>query len=181
MDSTGATARTPRRRLPAFLTRRAQQNVDFPPVESPSVGSRTFDAVMAKKTPRHTYHMGSKLRGRGNAPLATAVAPPVSGGFLNPDDLIVDVEVGKQGEQSPLLATGKKSRQQASDAGARAIKVTLYAALNTIICVPLMISFAQIIFRDPVFQPYLNDLVKLVLMSGTFFLKDVDCCAGCLV
>lgn len=29
-----------------------------------------------------------------------------------------------------------------------------------------MHSFAQIIFRDPVFQPYLNDLVKLVLMSG---------------
>ncbi|GMF38775.1 unnamed protein product [Phytophthora fragariaefolia] len=29
-----------------------------------------------------------------------------------------------------------------------------------------MISFAQIIFRDPEFQPYMNDLVKLVLVSA---------------
>lgn len=176
MDSTGATARTPRRRSPAFLARRAQQSVDFQPAASPSVGSLAFDAAMAKKTPRHTYHMGSKLRGRGSAPLAAAA--PVSGGFLNPDDLIVDVETGKRGEQSPLLPTGRKARQQTSDVGARAIKVSLYAALNTIICVPLMISFAQIIFRDPVFQPYLNDLVKLVLMSGTLRCRSLHLAAS---
>lgn len=82
--------------------------------------------------------------------------PPVS---VDPDELLVEVE---QGEARPLL--GRRAAE--GGGGARAVKVTLYAALNTIICVPLMISFAQIIFRDPVFQPFLNDLVKLVLMSA---------------
>ncbi|OQR87776.1 Sulfate Permease (SulP) Family [Achlya hypogyna] len=46
------------------------------------------------------------------------------------------------------------------------LKIGLYGVINAIILVPLMISFAQIIFRDPVFQPYLSELVKLTMVSG---------------
>ncbi|RHY30459.1 hypothetical protein DYB32_004305 [Aphanomyces invadans] len=45
-------------------------------------------------------------------------------------------------------------------------KIAVYGAVNAVILVPLMISFAQIIFRDPVFQPYLSELVKLTMVSG---------------
>ncbi|KAH9137134.1 hypothetical protein AeRB84_005883 [Aphanomyces euteiches] len=46
------------------------------------------------------------------------------------------------------------------------LKIGLYGLINAIILVPLMISFSQIIFRDPVFQPYLAELVKLTMVSG---------------
>ncbi|EQC26637.1 hypothetical protein SDRG_15577 [Saprolegnia diclina VS20] len=51
-------------------------------------------------------------------------------------------------------------------ASSKYLKVGLYGVINAIILVPLMISFAQIIFRDPVFQPYLSELVKLTMVSG---------------
>ncbi|KAF0700584.1 Aste57867_8920 [Aphanomyces stellatus] len=44
--------------------------------------------------------------------------------------------------------------------------ILVYGITNAVILVPLMISFAQIIFRDPVFQPYLSELVKLAMVSG---------------
>ncbi|RHZ09445.1 hypothetical protein DYB31_006069, partial [Aphanomyces astaci] len=50
--------------------------------------------------------------------------------------------------------------------GSKYLKIGLYGLINAVILVPLMISFSQIIFRDPVFQPYLADLVKLTMVSG---------------
>ena len=42
----------------------------------------------------------------------------------------------------------------------------LYGCVNAIMCVPVMISFTSIIFRDPAFAPHLPQLVKLVLFSS---------------
>eukprot|EP00054_Salpingoeca_dolichothecata_P023001 m.152094 g.152094 ORF g.152094 m.152094 type:complete len:1056 (+) comp24534_c0_seq1:22-3189(+) len=46
------------------------------------------------------------------------------------------------------------------------IKSLLFGAINSIILIPVMISFANIIFRDKFFEPYLPILVKLVLFSS---------------
>jgi SulP family sulfate permease len=42
----------------------------------------------------------------------------------------------------------------------------LYGLINAILVIPVNISFASIIFRDPFFQPYLPSLVNLVLFSS---------------
>ncbi|KAG7399129.1 hypothetical protein PHYBOEH_009707 [Phytophthora boehmeriae] len=140
MDSTGATARTPRMR------RR-----DLSLLDSPSL-TRTWDGTNTQfslrglvpssnqKTPRHSYHP----RRAGDA---TATI----------DDMVVDVE------DTPLLNPRDGPVLTPTQ---RKVKIGVYGVLNTVILVPLMISFAQIIFRDPEFQPYMNDLVKLVLVSA---------------
>ena len=38
--------------------------------------------------------------------------------------------------------------------------------VNAAIVIPVMFSFANIIFRDPIFSPYLPLLSKLVMFSG---------------
>ncbi|KAF4318564.1 hypothetical protein BBO99_00007270 [Phytophthora kernoviae] len=149
MDSTGATARTPRtRRSPLPGTRR-----DFGGLESPSI-TRTFDGSTQlslpglglipssnQKTPKHSYHP------RRAGTTTTTI-----------DDMVVDVE------DTPLLANSRDG--PVLTPMQRRVKIGVYGVLNTVILVPLMISFAQIIFRDPEFQPYMNDLVKLVLVSA---------------
>ncbi|KAL4094690.1 hypothetical protein PRIC1_010348 [Phytophthora ramorum] len=147
MDSTGATARTPRMRRSPLPGRRDFSSLLLP--ESPGVSiSRTYDGstplsmrAVNMKTPRHSYHP----RRAGAA--ATSM-----------DDLVVDVEENTallRPRDGPVLSPTQ-----------RKIKIGVYGVLNTVILVPLMISFAQIIFRDPEFQPYMNDLVKLVLVSA---------------
>jgi SulP family sulfate permease len=141
MDSTGATARTPRMRRSPLPGRR-----DFLTPESPAI-SRTYDgstplamAPANMKTPRHSYH-----------PRRGVAASTM-------DDLVVDVQENTSllhPKDGPVLTPLQ-----------RKIKIGVYGVLNTVILVPLMISFAQIIFRDPEFQPYMNDLVKLVLVSA---------------
>ena len=42
----------------------------------------------------------------------------------------------------------------------------MYGIINSIMCLPVMISFTSIIFRDPAFAIYLPKLVKLVLFSS---------------
>ncbi|KAG1710235.1 hypothetical protein DVH05_017240 [Phytophthora capsici] len=147
MDSTGATARTPR-------TRRRDFGSLLMPESPAGAISRTYDGSTPlssmrgvpplstgnMKTPRHSYHPR-----RGAA--ATSV-----------DDIVVDVA-----ENSSLLRAGDGPVLSPTQ---RKIKIGVYGVLNTVILVPLMISFAQIIFRDPEFQPYMNDLVKLVLVSA---------------
>ncbi|TDH66117.1 uncharacterized protein CCR75_001393 [Bremia lactucae] len=145
MDSMGATARTPR-------TRRRDLSSLLAP-ESPAIG-RSYDGSSTLsmrglppllgnsiKTPRHSYHQIH------TGPSATAM-----------DDVHMSVAENAlllQYKDSPVLTPTQ-----------RKVKIGLYGVLNTVILVPLMISFAQIIFRDPEFQPYMNDLVKLVLVSA---------------
>ncbi|KAG7390901.1 hypothetical protein PHYPSEUDO_006385 [Phytophthora pseudosyringae] len=149
MDSTGATARTPRMRRSPLPGRRDFGSLLAP--ESPAV-SRSYDGstplsmrglppAANLKTPRHSYH----------ARRAGAAATTM-------DDLAVDVE-----EATSLL---RRKDGPVLTPTQRKIKIGVYGVLNTVILVPLMISFAQIIFRDPEFQPYMNDLVKLVLVSA---------------
>ncbi|CAI5745007.1 unnamed protein product [Peronospora destructor] len=145
MDSTGATARTPRMR------RRDFGSLLLPASPAGTI-SRTYDGSTSSsmrgllplpggnmKTPRHSYH----------PPRSSAAASSM-------DDLVVEVE-----EKSSLLML-----EPLLSPTQRKIKIGVFGVLNTVILVPLMISFAQIIFRDPEFQPYMNDLVKLVLVSA---------------
>jgi hypothetical protein len=41
----------------------------------------------------------------------------------------------------------------------------LFGCINAIMCIPVMISFTTIIFRDEAFKEFLPSLVKLVLFS----------------
>jgi hypothetical protein len=43
---------------------------------------------------------------------------------------------------------------------------TLYGLINAVILVPVLISFASIIFRDPYFEPSMPYLIKLVILSS---------------
>ena len=52
----------------------------------------------------------------------------------------------------------------------------LYGTINAMMCVPVSISFATIIFRNEAFYPYLPALVRLVLFSSMVHAL----CFGCL-
>uniref|UniRef100_K3W503 SLC26A/SulP transporter domain-containing protein n=1 Tax=Globisporangium ultimum (strain ATCC 200006 / CBS 805.95 / DAOM BR144) TaxID=431595 RepID=K3W503_GLOUD len=100
------------------------------------------------KTPRHSYHQRRSLLGN-----------VLNRGAAHEDE-----------EQLPIvdsIASEKVSSSSSSSSNhGHNIKIAMYGMLNTVILIPVMISFAQIIFRDPAFQPYMTDLVKLVLVSA---------------
>jgi hypothetical protein len=50
--------------------------------------------------------------------------------------------------------------------------------INAICALPIMLSFASIIFRDPFFKPYLGNLVKLVFLVGAVLWAAVRCRAA---
>uniref|UniRef100_M4B5U6 STAS domain-containing protein n=1 Tax=Hyaloperonospora arabidopsidis (strain Emoy2) TaxID=559515 RepID=M4B5U6_HYAAE len=157
MNSTGATAQTPRTRRRDFgslLLAESPVGTIGRTYDGSGTINRTYDGSTplsmrglpplhgSMKTPRHSYHPR-----RANA----------AASLLN--DVIMDVEEDAMLLQRPMDGTLLSPTQ-------RKIKIGVYGVLNTVILVPLMISFAQIIFRDPEFQPYMNDLVKLVLVSA---------------
>ncbi|DAZ94510.1 TPA: hypothetical protein N0F65_011863 [Lagenidium giganteum] len=166
MDSVGATARTP-------VHRRSPLPSAWHGIDSPSV-ARTYDATTAsygsvsrslhgasalpplhrptttpkaKPTPRHSYHA---LRNK-------ATATPTSG---KGEQLPITVSDGLMPDIGAPVPVARES------AGGRNFKIGMYGVLNTVILIPIMISFAQIIFRDPVFRPYMSELIKLVLTSA---------------
>ncbi|CAN0467330.1 unnamed protein product, partial [Ectocarpus sp. 12 AP-2014] len=47
-----------------------------------------------------------------------------------------------------------------------ALKILTYGGVNTMMAVPILYGYAAIIFRHPVFAPYMPALAKLVLFSS---------------
>lgn len=74
------------------------------------------------------------------------------------------------GEQLPLLGSSKskdgKSQRPTSEPFAEMLSSLVYASVNLIIAVPGLYGYASVIFKDPVFHPYRNDLAKLVISSS---------------
>ncbi|KAL4431193.1 hypothetical protein ABPG75_006449 [Micractinium tetrahymenae] len=73
----------------------------------------------------------------------------------------------------PPGAAGKAQAEAAPAAGAagaqrsgRYVRAAVAGAVNAVIGLPLQLSFAAIIFRDPFFRPQLGSLVKLVFLSS---------------
>jgi SulP family sulfate permease len=46
------------------------------------------------------------------------------------------------------------------------MKASVYGLINSVSLLPVMFSFATIIFADPIFQPQITTLIKLVLFSS---------------
>jgi SulP family sulfate permease len=59
-------------------------------------------------------------------------------------------------------------------ASSRYSRAAVAGCINAICSLPIMLSFASIIFRDPFFRPYLGNLVKLVFLVGAAL---SPCCA----
>lgn len=166
MDSTGAMARTPRGRT---MRRSAYATVPNSPAHVVSYGSalpsssssggapRPPSAPQGKpaplsaakdllKTPKHSYHLRRPIGG-ASASRSRSEEP-------------------KSMEEVLPIVHMDSTPSSAANAQGRGVRIALYGLLNTTICIPVMISFAQIIFRDPAFQPYMSDLIKLVLTSA---------------
>jgi SulP family sulfate permease len=67
---------------------------------------------------------------------------------------LLDSMASEPGEIKP-----KSTRENVFDA-------SLFGVINGIVILPVMIGFAQIIFRDAFFTPYMGSLTKLVLFSS---------------
>ena len=71
-----------------------------------------------------------------------------------------------QDMEEPLLAAGVKGGENGATASFKAL---LYGVINTIVCTPVMIGFAAIIFRHEAFHrdpAVYSQLVKIVLFSS---------------
>ena len=76
---------------------------------------------------------------------------------------------------APLLGGTKPLQPSASnlrdvdeeeDGAGGASQAVLFGMINAIILIPVMIGFAAIIFRHPVFQPHMPVLIKLVMFAA---------------
>lgn len=72
--------------------------------------------------------------------------------------------VGQPGEPVPGRKQGP-AVGEAPEAG-RYTRAAVTGAVNAVVALPIMLSFAAIIFRDPFFHPYLGSLVKLVFLAS---------------
>lgn len=188
MDSLGATARTPRFRRSAlrnntfndndhptprsydgrrhisdlhgsgsspFIPRRSDNlDVMLPVLQVDGIvtSSDTKHIRQIRKTPRHSYEMNKSNERRTNAEITVASTNKKE----NTPLLTVDPNYSTIVNESSMIFSWKHHIS----------RIILYGLLNIVILIPLMISFAQIIFRDPAFQSYMPQLVKLVLTSG---------------
>jgi hypothetical protein len=50
--------------------------------------------------------------------------------------------------------------------GPRVVRAAVAGVLNSVIALPVMLSFATIIFRDSFFREHLSSLIKLVFLSS---------------
>ncbi|CCI46630.1 unnamed protein product [Albugo candida] len=103
-----------------------------------------------KKTPRHSYDFTKKSS------------------LAHSSDAMMTTH---EKESSFLLSTTEENNAQDDPSSLASwkdqiVRTTLYGVMNTVILVPLMISFAQIIFRDSAFRPYMSELIKLVMTSA---------------
>lgn len=60
----------------------------------------------------------------------------------------------------------RKKKSKATGKGGELFKSIIFGIINGIIILPVMIGFAQIIFRHKFFVPYIGSLTKLVLFSS---------------
>nr|CCA18297.1 Sulfate Permease (SulP) Family putative [Albugo laibachii Nc14]CCA18429.1 Sulfate Permease (SulP) Family putative [Albugo laibachii Nc14] len=194
MDSVGATARTPRLRrsmlragIPAMTeactpsargsrfsgsghgygatgsgrllrpSRLDTLDFMFPVLHVDSVaptGSKSSDHLhgphLIKKTPRHSYDFMKKSTLAHDSSVTIATHEKETSTLLPGTE-----EIDVQDEHSSIVSWKDQI-----------VRTTLYGVMNTVILVPLMISFAQIIFRDSAFRPFMSELIKLVMTSA---------------
>ena len=88
------------------------------------------------------------------------------------------------GGAAPAAAAGRPHKSAAaaatpsSAASSRYSRAAVAGCINAICALPIMLSFASIIFRDPFFKPYLGNLVKLVFLVGAVLWAAVRCRAA---
>lgn len=76
-------------------------------------------------------------------------------------------EAGEAAAALPTAAASKKAAAAAAvPQSGRYVRASVAGAVNAVIGLPLQLSFAAIIFRDPFFRPRLGALVKLVFLSS---------------
>ena len=79
-----------------------------------------------------------------------------------------DPEAG--GLREPLLSPSKPDAAAASDRGGLpetpATKALVFGAINAVACVPALVAYCSIVFREPVFVPKLDLLCKLFFVSS---------------
>lgn len=188
MDSTGATARTPRRRSPPWPP--ASSLPDSPAASSRSLDGAQYGALLP------TIRLAADLRDTDSKKLpprpkpATSAAPASASGAVMKTPRhsyhqrrsvlggrLYRASATQREEELPIIdnVAGEDGVKDGKAQSGRGVKIAMYGVLNTVILIPVMISFAQIIFRDPAFQPYMTDLIKLVLVSGVCLSV---CCYG---
>ncbi|KAL9190695.1 hypothetical protein ACHAXT_000401 [Thalassiosira profunda] len=68
---------------------------------------------------------------------------------------------------APTLGTIQEKKEGAEEQkGQSFIYYVIYAAVNSIMCVPCLYGYASVIFNHNVFQPHINALSKLVILSS---------------
>lgn len=74
------------------------------------------------------------------------------------------------GERLPLLGSSKRkeheSQKHSGVFSPPTLSALVYGFVNVIIAAPGLYGYASVIFKDPVFHPYRNDLAKLVISSS---------------
>lgn len=187
MDSVGATVRTPRRRSPhpSHWANAHSHNGAPAALSSPSSASRSFDgSVNSQYGALPTFRVVDHTASNGSGNPKTSLPPlhkaaSTSGIMKTPRhsyhhrrSLLGNVlnrashAAHEDEEQLPIVDGVAGEKVSSSSNHGHNLKIAMYGMLNTVILIPVMISFAQIIFRDPAFQPYMTDLIKLVLVSA---------------
>ena len=68
---------------------------------------------------------------------------------------------------APTLGTIQEKKEGTEEPkGQSFIYYVIYAAVNSIMCVPCLYGYASVIFNHNVFQPHINALSKLVILSS---------------
>lgn len=85
----------------------------------------------------------------------------------NPPAIAAKFEPGLEDHPSvPLYATVAYPKKPSPEKDNSIGICVLYGIINATIVIPVILSFATIIYRDPIFAPYLHSLIQLTLFSS---------------
>jgi hypothetical protein len=80
----------------------------------------------------------------------------------HPTVTVPSPDVMRDDDASPRRHPKKSSPEPSNSVGI----CILYGIINATIVIPVILSFATIIYRDPIFAPYLHSLIQLTLFSS---------------
>eukprot|EP00039_Didymoeca_costata_P030147 m.28074 g.28074 ORF g.28074 m.28074 type:complete len:986 (+) comp7970_c0_seq1:124-3081(+) len=110
-----------------------------------------------------------------------SVEPPLGlglglgGSSLGPADDVMSVGIQESIGPSASRPASVVPEEEELSFAAAAFRASLFGVVNCIIILPVMIGFSQIIFRDHFFDPYRDELTKLVLFSSIIHQLSFTC------
>ena len=128
------------------------------------------------KTRKYTYSFDGNINQyRASNVTLTPPVPQCTAGSASIVENVTksDIDLNKPSNFKKLKKDGTTASSSSlskesikSKTNSNVILILIYATINSIMCVPCLYGYASVIFNNPIYQPHINALSKLMISSS---------------